>query len=516
MSGGADLDTCVRAFKADPDGYESNRDLGLKMMATSALILPAEQHILKALSYGRDDADRDHLLHALATVLEYKGDFETPIGLLSELVNRNPDSVKYLPELGNALFRAGRISEASDVFRIMLGLCHQRARQDAANKHGPVIQLIFPSQILCNRFGELGEKLDIYVKARIFGHTPAVTAVLLAPPNLVVNKALLEYWKKAAAPYVTVISDESEIAEFQEAYGENLLFVDYFEIPDGRVVDRALAHPLFQRRWEDEGRAPLLRLSAEHREGGRAALGSLGMPEDAWFVSLHVRESGYRAEGVPWDYNAYRNSRIEDYVPAIRAITARGGWVVRIGDPSMTPLPPMERVIDYVHTEVRDDWMDLFCCSQCRFLIGTPSGPDSVAFAFGVPVANTNWFPPGFWSKSPRDLFVPKLLRRRESGCYLDIHEATRAPIAGLHTPAYFHDHGIDVIDNAPEDIADVAIEMMDRLDGTRTYSAEEERRQARFKSLAEIGGLPIVPRVGAAFLEKHAFLTERSSEPPG
>ena len=516
MSGPTDLDACMRAFKADPDGYESNRDLGLKMMATSALILPAEQHLLKALSYGREDSDRDHLVHALATVMEYKGDFETPIGLLGELVNRNPDSVKYLPELGNALFRAGRIAEASEVFRIMLALCHQRARQDAANKHGPVTQLIFPYQVLCSRFGELGEKLDIYVKARILGHTPDVAAILLAPPRLVVNKALLEYWKKAAAPYVTVISDEREIAEFQERYGENLLFVDYFEMPDGRVLDRALAHPAFQRQWEDEGRAPLLRLSDEHRKRGRTALGSLGMPADAWFVSLHVREAGYRAEGVPWDYNAYRNSRIEDYFAAIEAITARGGWVVRIGDASMTPLPPMERVIDYVHSEARADWMDLFCCSQCRFFIGTPSGPDSVAFAFGVPVVNTNWFPPGYWSKSPRDLFVPKLLRRRESGRYIDIHEATRAPLAGLHTPAYFDAHGIDVVDNDPADIADAAIEMMDRLDGTLVLTAEDERRQERFKALAEIGDLPVVPRIGSAFLEKHAFLIERSSEPPG
>ncbi len=507
MSGGTDLDTCLRAFKADPDGYRSNRDLGLKMMATSALILPAEKHILKALSHGGDDADRDRLLHALATVMEYKGDFETPIGLFGELVNRNPDSVKYLPELGNALFRAGRISEASEVFRIMLGLCHQRARQDAANKRGPVVQLIFPHQVLCSRFGELGEKLDIYVKARILGHTPEVTAILLAPPGLVVNKALLEYWKMAAAGYVTVISEEREIAEFQDAYGENLLFVDYYEIPDGRVLDRMLAYPLFQRRWEDEGRAPLLKLSDEHRERGRAAFRSLGMPADAWFASLHVRESGYRAEGLPWDFNAYRNSRIEDYFAAIEAITGRGGWVVRIGDGSMTPLPPMERVIDYVHSEVRSDWMDLFCCSQCRFLVGTTSGPDSVAFAFGAPVLNTNWFPPGFWPRSPRDLFIPKLLRRRGSGRYLDIHEATSAPIAGLHTPAYFDTHGIDVIDNAPADIAAAAMEMMDRLDGILVYSAAAERRQARFKSLAEIGGVPINPRIGAAFLDKHAFL---------
>ena len=501
------LDACMAAFKADPDGYAANRDLGLRMIGTTGLILPAEKHLRKALSFDPAGDERNDLLHALATVMQYKGDYDGPVAIFSDLVNRNPDTVKYLPELGNVLFRSGRLNEASDVFRIMLGLCHQRARQDAANKRGPVTQLIFPHTILCSRFGELAQKLDIYVKARILGFTPEVNAVLLAPPDMVVNPALLESWTRAARGYVTVVSDERGIETFREAYGENLLFVDYYEVPDGRVVDRLLAHPLIQTCWEAEGRAPLLRLSAAHQAEGRRTMQSLGMPADAWFVALHVRESGYRTEHLPWDHNALRNARIEDYGPAIEAITARGGWVVRIGDASMTPLPPMERVVDYVHTDVRCDWMDLFCCSQCRFLIGTTSGPDSVVFAFGVPVIGTNYFPPGFWPNSPRDLFIPKLMRRRDDGSFLDIHQATRAPLAGLHTPAYFDAHGIDVLDNEPGDIAAVVTEMLDRLDGTLDYSEEDERLQARFKSMADIGGLPIAPRMGAAFLGKHRFL---------
>ena len=49
------------------------------------------------------------------------------------------------------------------------------------------------------------------------------------------------------------------------------------------------------------------------------------------FVALHVREAGYHRETAKgWIGNIHRDSQIEDYFPALEAITQRGGWVVRI------------------------------------------------------------------------------------------------------------------------------------------------------------------------------------------
>jgi putative glycosyltransferase (TIGR04372 family) len=63
-----------------------------------------------------------------------------------------------------------------------------------------------------------------------------------------------------------------------------------------------------------------------------------------------------------------------DYIKAIKAVTKAGGWVFRMGDPSMTPLPKMPQVIDYAHNEIRCDWMDIFLGATFKFLIGTGSG----------------------------------------------------------------------------------------------------------------------------------------------
>ena len=62
---------------------------------------------------------------------------------------------------------------------------------------------------------------------------------------------------------------------------------------------------------------------------------------------------------------------IGTYLPAIKTVVAHGGWVFRMGNPTMKPLPAMEHVIDYAYSDVRSDWMDVFLCSQCRFMIGT-------------------------------------------------------------------------------------------------------------------------------------------------
>src|SRR5690606_22521878 len=91
--------------------------------------------------------------------------------------------------------------------------------------------------------------------------------------------------------------------------------------------------------WDRQSRKPLLHLSDEDAMRGRETLHSLGMPEDAWFVCMHAREGGYHRE-IPGSTQEHRSTSIEDYFSAIRYITDQGGWVVRLGDPSMTPLAP--------------------------------------------------------------------------------------------------------------------------------------------------------------------------------
>jgi putative glycosyltransferase (TIGR04372 family) len=102
----------------------------------------------------------------------------------------------------------------------------------------------------------------------------------------------------------------------------------------------------------------------------------IGVPENSWFVCLHVRGSGFRNDKGRRDY---RNPSILNYIPAIKKITSRGGWVVRMGDNTMKPLPSMKNVIDYPFTRYKSDFMDLCLIQNCRFFIGGQSGLDGIA-----------------------------------------------------------------------------------------------------------------------------------------
>ena len=115
----------------------------------------------------------------------------------------------------------------------------------------------------------------------------------------------------------------------------------------------------------------------------------LGIPPNAWFVCLHVRESGFRNDK---GRREYRNSNINSYIPAINHITSNGGWVVRMGDNSMSKLPKLKNVIDYPHTSSKSELMDLVLIKLCYFYIGCQSGIYDVAVLFNKPILLLNMY----------------------------------------------------------------------------------------------------------------------------
>ena len=99
---------------------------------------------------------------------------------------------------------------------------------------------------------------------------------------------------------------------------------------------------------------------------------------------MHVREPTYRDETYKSTQDKFRSANPMDYLKSINAITKAGGWVFRMGDPSMKKLSPVPHVIDYAHHEIRSDCMDVFLGATCRFCISTSSGYYTIPMSFGV------------------------------------------------------------------------------------------------------------------------------------
>lgn len=202
----------------------------------------------------------------------------------------------------------------------------------------------------------------------------------------------------------------------------------------------------------------------------------MGVPLSDWFVCLHVRESGFHS----WDTPAGpRNASIQNYVEGIRTITDAGGWIVRLGDASMTPLPPMERVIDYPHTRFKSELMDIYLISECRVYIGTNSGPFDVAALLRRPtilVNLTEWaltFP-----MRRGDLAITKHIFSHSRDRFLSLKEMLEEPFVCQELGPLSDEY--TMFGNRPEEIQEVIEEFLSEPEGHELSGLQEAFNRGR------------------------------------
>ena len=200
------------------------------------------------------------------------------------------------------------------------------------------------------------------------------------------------------------------------------------------------------------------RLADSKRRSAERLRVEMGIPLSDWFVALHVREAG---DHEPDTVN-YRNSSIGNYLDAIRVITEAGGWVVRLGDPSMTRLPEMARVVDYAHSRWKSGLMDLYLISECRFYFGTTSGPLEAALLLGRPTLTVNATELSIWGPMrPADLGILKHVYSPRLRRVLSVRELVEEPFESQSIDTLADSHGYQLIENSRDEIRDVLEEFM-------------------------------------------------------
>jgi putative glycosyltransferase (TIGR04372 family) len=345
--------------------------------------------------------------------------------------------------------------------------------------------------------------LDTHIKAMLLGWQPKHKLVSLIDSDKVANvcnPGMFKYWRK----YVEVVSDvqgQKLLSPFKPYLLDDLTYVANL---NGRATYIEHAKCIVQKEWEAQERAPLLQLDQEDLDHGREMMLTLGLPKNAWFVSLHVRDAGYKRESHPNsdEYDSYRNADVDTYYEAISAIIKRGGYVIRVGDPKMKPIRKMEGLIDYAKSEVRSNRLDVFLFSQCRFFIGTSSGPILTPFLFGTPVVGTNYAPITARLHAGNSLVIHKLIKDVEKNRILTFEEVLSSDIGRGFTSHFYKSKGLLPIDNTPSEITGAAIEMLDYLEGKLQYSAEDEVAQDKINSMyCRMSGYGNLGRVGQAFL---------------
>lgn len=269
----------------------------------------------------------------------------------------------------------------------------------------------------------------------------------------------------------------------------------YFWNVAGKVYDR----------WDDEGREALFHLPPDIGKRGRDVLENAGVPPNAWFVALHVREARINAD-VPGIHNIL-NSDISTYVTGISEITKRGGWVIRMGDPGMVRMPALPNVIDYCHSDFRSDWMDIFLLTTCRFMLASASGPALIPPIFGVPALLTNWWPPAQRPWHASDIFIPKLIMKADEDRHLTLSEMLQEPFAWCHSRRYLAKNKISVHDASAELIAGAVRQMLDRMSGEFAAVSKFQEELARADRIYRAHGIPGKAQFADSYVEQYRHL---------
>jgi putative glycosyltransferase (TIGR04372 family) len=212
-------------------------------------------------------------------------------------------------------------------------------------------------------------------------------------------------------------------------------------------------------------------------------------------------------------HQAHRNADIMAFVPAMRLLVERGFTVVRMGDPTMRPLPPLDGVIDYCHHPARDPWLDIYLMASAQFFVGCTSGLVMVAHVFGTPTALSYFVPPCARPYTNQDLFLPRLYWSQREERVLSFPELLTPPLATTFYYDRLRSQGIRALDPTEDDITALTGEMWERWRGTVAYSPEDEARQARYDALnSRVPWFGSNGRVGRDFLRAHADLLEQYS----
>lgn len=256
---------------------------------------------------------------------------------------------------------------------------------------------------------------------------------------------------------------------------------------------------------------PHLSFLPQEEEQGQTGLLAMGLPVGASFICFHARDSAYLKIIYPnldTLYHDYRDSSIYNYVAAANELTRRGYYAIRMGAVVKEALNiSNSRIIDYATNGKRTDLMDIYLGAKCAFFISSGTGIDAVPEIFRRPIMFVNLVPLEYahtWNAN--HLFIPKKHWLRDEHRFMTFREILDSGAGRFLQSEQFEQRGIELIENTPEEIAGLAIEMNERLKETWQTTEEDEELQRCFWSLykpSELHG-KIVSRIGAEFLRQH------------
>ena len=224
---------------------------------------------------------------------------------------------------------------------------------------------------------------------------------------------------------------------------------------------------------------------------GKKTLEKFGLPKDAKFVCLIVRDRGYLsrdseyANSARWDYHDYRNGDIDKYVLASEELASRGYYVFRVGTHVEKPLKSKNiKIIDYANSDLRSYFMDIYLGAKCSFCVSTATGFDGIPVMFRKPIASIVVPIGSILTDSKKNLSLTKHHINKLTKKELSISEIFSSNVALSFKTEEFKNNNVVLQENTPEEIRDLVIEMDERINKHWKETDEDILLQENFWSI--------------------------------
>lgn len=357
--------------------------------------------------------------------------------------------------------------------------------------------------------GHLVVEPECYVKEYKMGLSKKYHMILVCPPKTsryfscqIANKSLLNYWKK----YLIVISSPLLCLFLWPLRNNKKLQFD----PTRYLAPRSLNIYKISKLYDKSYKKPLINITKKHLQKGQIILSKLNLPKNSWYVCFHARSHHFHSDS---HFFSHRNSNIDKLFLALEEIEKRGGWCIRMGSKNSSPLPSrfkeITNLIDYTKTSHLSDWMDVFLASTCRFFLASSlSGISNLPLLFNKPLAIANVTSPFYIPHKACNLSIWKNYYSLKEKRLLSLSEILNIPIT-CSTDQHFDKYGLRLVDNTEQEIKDLAIEMLNKLDNNQIYSDIDHQLQDKFASFFQkkIHCDNYQSKVGHKFLKKYKYL---------
>jgi len=237
---------------------------------------------------------------------------------------------------------------------------------------------------------------------------------------------------------------------------------------------------------------PHISLNYKEELNGKKILNEFGIPNNAKFVCLVVRDHFYldrhKSHSLK-DYSQsnYRNGNIDRYILAAEELVKRDYYVFRMGMNDIKPFNTVnKKIIDYANTKLRSDFMDVYLGSKCSFCISNGCGFDAIPYIFRKPIAYIQQTLGVLHTEREQDLLLLQPHLNKKNNARLNVSEIFLSNVALAGHTDEFEKNNVILEENSPEDIKNLVVEMEERLSGNWKETEEDLLLQKKFWSTLE------------------------------